>query len=111
MWLVDNNVPRQVTLLLLDLGHDAPEVRAILGPRAPDAAIARESGRRVITHDIRFAGACRRDGVPHLWLRTVETEDTERLRTAIQEIESCFGDGSLRVVLGRRSVICEGDGA
>lgn len=111
MWLVDNNVPRQVTLLFRDLGHDALEVRAVLGARAPDAAIAafaRESGRRVVTHDIRFAGACRRDGIPHLWLRTNETEDVERLRESIAAIEACFGDGVLRVVLSRRSVTCEG---
>lgn len=110
MWLVDNNVPRQVTVLLRDLGHDVLEVRAVLAANAPDAAIAalaRASARRVVTHDIRFARACWRDGLPHLWLRTSETEDVERLRETIAAIEACFGDGALRVVLTRRSVTCD----
>lgn len=111
MWLVDNNVPRQVTVLLRDLGHDVLEVRAVLAANAPDAAIAafaRASGRRVITHDIRFARACWRDGIPHLWLRTSETEDVERLRGTIAAVETCLRDGALRVVLTRRSMTCEG---
>lgn len=110
MWLVDNNVPRQVTVLLRDLGHDVREVREVLAANASDAAIAalaRASGRRVVTHDTRFAGACRRDGIPHVWLRTAETEDAERLRATLTAIEACFGDGALRVVLSRRSVACE----
>ena len=39
-WLVDNNVPRGVTTLLLDLGHEATEVRQALADNAPDSAVA-----------------------------------------------------------------------
>ncbi|MHB8460149.1 MAG: DUF5615 family PIN-like protein [Candidatus Limnocylindrales bacterium] len=67
--------PRQVTQLLRDLGHDAVEVRDVPAASAPDAAIAalaRRSDRRVVTHDVRFARACRRDGIPDLWVRMPE---------------------------------------
>ncbi len=67
MWLVDNNVPRQVTQLLRDLGHDVVEVREVLAASAPDAAIAafaRQSDRRGVTNDVGFARACRREGIP-----------------------------------------------
>jgi predicted nuclease of predicted toxin-antitoxin system len=114
VWLIDNNVPRQVTVLLRDLGHDVLEVRAVLAANAADAAIAalaRASGRRVITHDIRFARACWRDAIPHLWLRTAETEDRERIHATLAAIERCFGDGALRVVLSRLAVVCEGKAA
>ena len=110
MWLVDNNVPRQVTHLLRDLGHDVVEVRDVLAPGAPDAAIAafaRQSGRRVVTHDVGFARACRRDGIPHVWLRTPETQDASRVREAIETIEACFDLGAIRVTVTRSSIACE----
>lgn len=110
MWLVDNNVPRQVTHLLRDLGHDVVEVREVLAPNAPDAAIAafaRQSGRRVVTHDTRFAGACRRDGIRHLWLRMPEADDARRIREEIERIEACFHVGALRVTVTRSWVACE----
>ena len=109
MWLVDNNVPRQVTHLLRDRGHDVVEVREVLAPAAPDAAIAafaRASGRRVITHDVAFARVCRRDGVPHLWLRTAETEDRRRIYEEIAHIEACFDKGAIRVTVTGSSIAC-----
>ena len=39
-WLVDNNVPRGVTTLLLDLGYEAAEVREALADNAPDSEVA-----------------------------------------------------------------------
>lgn len=110
MWLVDNNVPRQVTHLLRDLGHDVVEVREVLAPGAPDATIAafaRRSGRRVVTHDVGFARACRRDGIPHLWLRMPEADDARRIREEIEKIEACFYVGALRVTVTRSSIACE----
>lgn len=110
MWLVDNNVPRQVTLLLRDLGHDVVEVREVLAAGAPDAAIAafgRQSGRRVVTHDVGFARACRRDGIPHMWLRMPEADDARRIREEIERIETCFHAGAVRVTMTRSSIVCE----
>jgi|GEM_PF-6255615 len=110
MWLVDNNVPRQVTHLFRDLGRDVVEVREVLAPGAPDAAIAayaRETGRRVVTHDVGFARSCRRDGIPHLWLRTAETDDARRIRDEIERIEACFHVGALRVTVTRSSIRCD----
>lgn len=110
MWLVDNNVPRQVTHLLRDLGHDVLEVREVLAPDAPDAAIAafaRSSGRRVMTHDRLFARVCQRDGLPHLWLRTREAEDSQRIRDDLEGIEACFDAGAIRVTVTHESVTCE----
>ena len=110
MWLVDNNVPRQVTHLLRDLGHDVLEVREVLAPDASDAVIAsfaRRSGRRVVTHDVRFARACQRDGIAHLWLRTPEVDDARRVRETIETIGLCFDAGAIRVTVTRSSVACE----
>ena len=110
MWLVDNNVPRRVTQLLRDLGHDVVEVRDVLTPSAPDAAIAafaRASGRRVVTHDARFARSCRQDRLPHLWLRTAETGDARRVQETIETIGACFYAGAIRVAVTATSVTCD----
>lgn len=48
MWLVDNNVPRQVTQLLRDLGHDVLEVREVLTAGAPGGAFRVVVTRRAV---------------------------------------------------------------
>ena len=60
-WLVDNNVPRGVTTLLLDLGHEVAEVRQALADNAPDssvAAYAAAEGFVLVTHDRGLARRC-----------------------------------------------------
>jgi predicted nuclease of predicted toxin-antitoxin system len=102
VWLVDNNVPRAVTLLLRDPGADVEEVRAILGQTATDdeiAAFARATGRRVITPDVRFARAALRSGLPHLWLRLPESQARDAIHESYVGIEKCLGAGARRVVV------------
>lgn len=99
-FLVDNNVPRGVTRLLRDSGHDAIEVRAVLGEDAADdvvAAYARAQGLVVVTHDRGLARRALRLGVPHLWLRTREPQDRDRLFACRREVERALVDGALRV--------------
>lgn len=87
------------------------EVREVLTAGAPDdaiAAYARRSARRVVTHDVRFARVCRADAIPHLWLRTPETEDARHLRERIDAVQRCFAGGAIRVMVTRRAVRCEG---
>ena len=106
-WLVDNNVPRGVTRLLLDLGHEAAEVRQALGHDAPDSAVAAYAaaeGFVVVTHDRGLARRCLLAGIPHVWLRTRETQDRERLREALPDIEKAFASGSVRVATSRRAL-------
>lgn len=106
-WLVDNNVPRAVTILLRDRGQEAVEVRDVLGADASDpaiAALAVAQGHRVVTHDVDFARRCRASGLPHLWLRTREFEDHERLAAALPEVLEAFEAGALRVVITRRTL-------
>lgn len=100
--LVDNNVPRSVTLLLLDRGHDAVEVRAVLGQDAPDDVVAAYAGAQgliVVTHDRGLARRSARSTIPHLWLRTREPQDRERLEATIEEIAQAFAVGAIRIVL------------
>src|ERR1035437_322798 len=76
-WLVDNNVPRGVTKLPLDLGHDATEVRQVLAHNAPDSAIAAYAaaeGFVLVTHDRGLARRCLLAGIPYLWLGTPEPQ-------------------------------------
>jgi predicted nuclease of predicted toxin-antitoxin system len=106
-WLVDNNVPRGVTALLLDLGHEAVEVRQALADNAPDsvvAAYAAAEGLVVVTHDRGLARRCLLAGIPHLWLRTREPQDRERIREALPAIAEAFAHGSIRVVASQRTV-------
>ena len=101
-WLVDNNVPRGVTVLLVDRGEDAVEVRAVLGQDAPDDAVvafAAAQDRWLITHDRGCARNALGKGVPHLWLRTPETDDVERLRTELDGVLPALEAGARRVTL------------
>jgi predicted nuclease of predicted toxin-antitoxin system len=106
-WLVDNNVPRGVTTLLLDLGHEAAEVRQSLADNAPDSAVAAYAaaeGLVVVTHDRGLARRCQLAGIPHLWLRTPEPQDEDRIQEALPAIEEAFARGSIRVVASRRTL-------
>jgi predicted nuclease of predicted toxin-antitoxin system len=106
-WLVDNNVPRGVTTLLLDLGHEVAEVRQALADNAPDSAVAAYAaaeGLVVVTHDRGLARRCLLAGTPHLWLRTREPQDRERIREALPAIEEAFAQGSVRVVASQRTL-------
>jgi predicted nuclease of predicted toxin-antitoxin system len=106
-WLVDNNVPRGVTTLLLDLGHEVAEVRQALADNAPDssvAAYAAAEGFVLVTHDRGLARRCLLAGIPHLWLRTPEPQDEDRIREALPAIEEAFAQGSIRVVASRRTL-------
>lgn len=101
-WLVDNNVPRSVTVLLRDSGFDAIEVRSVLGQEAPDDAIAAYAvaeGLLVVTHDRGLARRASKGGVPHLWLRTREDQDRDRLRESLPVVLSLFDLGAVRVLL------------
>lgn len=99
-FLVDNNVPRSVTRLLRDAGHDAIEVRAVLGQDAADDVVAAYALAReliVVTHDRGLARRALRLGVPHLWLRTRESQDRDRLFACRGEVEGAFLDRAVRV--------------
>jgi len=89
-WLIDNNVPRAVTRLLRDRGHDAVEVREILGSAALDAdirAYAVAEGRILLTHDRGLARRCRQWGEAHVWLRCPEPDDRRHLESHLADIE------------------------
>lgn len=111
MWLIDNNVPRAVTLLLRDLGADVEEVRAILGQSASDdeiAAFARATGRCVITHDVKFAQASLRSGLPHVWLRLPESQARDAVHANFVGIEECLDGGGLRAIVRADRIECAG---
>jgi predicted nuclease of predicted toxin-antitoxin system len=106
-WLIDNNVPRGVTRFLRDQGHEATEVRQVLADNAPDsvvAAYAAAEGLVVVTHDRGLARRCLLSAIPHLWLRTREPDDEERVREALPAIKEAFAAGSVRVVASRRTL-------
>ena len=101
-WLVDNNVPRSVTHLLRDRGQDAVEVRAVLGQEAPDdvvAAYAVSQGMYLITHDRGCARIADRLSLPHVWLRTAEPRDADRLREVLDPVLMALGAGVIRVIV------------
>lgn len=109
-WLVDNNVPRGLTLLLVDRGEDAVEVRAVLGQDAPDDAVvafAAAQERWLITHDRGCARNALAKGVPpplganpgDRRCRTPETEDAERLRAELDPVLHGLEHGARRVTL------------
>lgn len=107
-WLMDNNVPRSVTLLLRDAGHEAVEVREALSEGAPDAdidAYARSQGMTIVTHDRGLARRAARMGTPHLWLRTAEPSDRSRVDDQLVAIETRFLAGATRVVLTKRGLV------
>lgn len=96
-WLLDNNVPRSVTHLLRDRGRDVVEVREVLAPDAPDAdvlAYARATERVLVTHDVALVRRARASAHPHLWLRTREVDDRERLAADLDTIEEALAEGA-----------------
>ena len=106
-WLVDNNVPHGVTTLLVDMGHQAVEVRQALADNAPDSAVAAYAAAEsfvLVTHDRGLARRCLLAGTPHLWLRTPEPQDVDRIREALSDVEEAFSQGSIRVVASRRTL-------
>ena len=109
-WLVDNNVPRSVTVLLRDRGHEAVEVREALSHDAPDAAVvayAHAQDLGLITHDRGCANRARRAGVVHVWLRTPEQRDRDRLDGSLSEVSAAIAAGAVRVTLFFGSVRSE----
>ena len=93
--------------MLLDLGHEVAEVRQALADNAPDssvAAYAAAEGLVVVTHDRGLARRCQLAGIPHLWLRTPEPQDEDRIQEALPAIEEAFAQGSIRVVASRRTL-------
>lgn len=101
-WLVDNNVPRGVTLLLGDAGQDVIEVRAALGQDASDddvIAYAASQDRTLVTHDRGCARKALDRGVPHVWLRTPETRDVDRLRAELGIVIGAIEVGVKRVTV------------
>jgi predicted nuclease of predicted toxin-antitoxin system len=106
-WLVDNNVPRSVTLLLRDHGQDAAEVRDALAHDAPDVAVvayAASQNMWLITHDRGCARLALKAAVPHVWLRTPEPRDADRLRELLDEVIPVLERGVVRVTLFLGSV-------
>jgi predicted nuclease of predicted toxin-antitoxin system len=106
-WLIDNNIPRSVTWLLLDRGAEAVEVRAVLAHDAPDAAVAAYAAAEdfvLVTHDRALARRCLGNGVPHLWLRTPEPKDAERIGQTLPAIEEAFDARAVRVTVTVRAV-------
>jgi predicted nuclease of predicted toxin-antitoxin system len=88
-WLIDDNVPRAVTRMLRDRGHDAVEVREVLGAAALDLdirAYAAAQKRIVVTHDRGMARRCRTAAEPHVWLRCPEPDDRRHLEAHLQAI-------------------------
>lgn len=103
-WLVDNQVPRNVTRLLRTTGHDTVEVRSVLGASATDAAItayAGATGRWVVTKDRDFAQRRRASGQRTLWLRTFQTEDERHLGGHMAAVVAAIEAGSTQVIVTR----------
>jgi predicted nuclease of predicted toxin-antitoxin system len=104
--LIDNNVPRSVTLLLRDAGHEAVEVRAVLGPQAEDSAVAAYAAARqlvLVTHDRGLARRAKDSGLKHIWLRTPEPDDRDAMQSVLKEIESGLSGGAVRVAISTRA--------
>lgn len=83
----------------------------MLGQAATDdeiAAFARATGRYVITHDVRFAQASLRAGLPHVWLRSPESRDREAVEAAIGQIVGCLEAGAARVIVRVEQIDCQG---
>jgi len=103
-WLLDNNVPRSVTHLLRDRGRDVVEVREVLAADAPDVdvlAYARATERVLATHDVALARRARASAHPHVWLRTREVDDRDRLADELDRIEGALRGGASDVRLLR----------
>ena len=83
----------------------------MLGQAATDdeiAAFARATGRYVITHDLRFARASLRAGLPHVWLRSPESHDREAVAEGIERIQECLDHGAVQIVVRIGHVECMG---
>ena len=78
-----------------------------LADNAPDSAVAAYAaaeGFVLVTHDRGLARRCLLARIPHLWLRTPEPHDEDRIREALSAIEEAFAQGSIRVVASRRTL-------
>jgi len=109
-WLIDNNVPRGVTWLLLDRGDEAVEVREVLAHDAPDAAVAAYAAAEnfvLVTHDRALARRCLGNAMPHLWLRTPEPRDAERIGEMLPLIEEAFRSHAVQVTVTTRAVLTQ----
>lgn len=101
-WLIDNNVPRAVMWLLRDRGHDAVEVRVVLGPAALDLdirAYAVAQQRILVTHDRGMAKRCRSAAEPHVWLRCPEPNDRRHLEAHLAAIVVAAAQPGLAAVV------------
>jgi len=88
--------------MLRDRGREAVEVRAALAQDAPDDAVAAYAAARhmvLVTHDPGCARKARALVVQHVWLRTREWQDRDRLREALPQVEAMFQSGAVRVTL------------
>lgn len=93
--------------MLLDLGYEVTEVRQALADNAADSAVAAYASAEsfvLVTHDRGLARRCLLAAIPHLWLRTPEPQDEDRIREALPAIEEAFAHGSIRVVASRRTL-------
>ena len=100
--LVDNMVPRGVTLAFREEGHSAVEVRAVLGQQAEDAAVAAYAlaqGYAVVTHDSGLVNRCRTLGIPHVILRTNEVDDRRRIIDVMGALDVQLGFAGLRAIV------------
>jgi predicted nuclease of predicted toxin-antitoxin system len=69
---------------------------------APDDAVvayAIAQGRILVTHDRGCARRSLAADRPHLWLRTPEPQDQDRLYAAVDEVVERFASGAIRVLL------------
>jgi len=101
-WLLDNNVPRGVAHVLADHGEDAVEVRSALGQDAPDdvvVAYAVATKRWLVTHDRGCARSALVRGVAHVWLRTREPIDADRVRDELAGMIAALSRGAIRVTV------------
>lgn len=106
-FLIDNNVPRGVTHLIRDRGFDAVEVRAALAHDAPDSAVVAYAGAQglvLITHDRGCAHLAERQGVPHVWLRTPETADRDRIAEVLEDVVAAFSTHATRIAVFRTRI-------
>ncbi len=103
-WLLDNMIPRSVTLLLRDKGQRAIEVREALGQEASDKAIAAYAASEdlwLITRDPSCADDARVSGVPHVLIRTPQgrRRERDRLEETLDEIMRALAGPTDRVTL------------
>ena len=98
-FLLDNNVPNGVAVMLRGLGHDVALVRDLLTQDAPDplvAAAAERDGRVLVSLDRDFETLdpgrpsgfrARFRRLSRIWLRCRPARSAERIRLFIREIK------------------------